>query len=58
MSSYDELLTVLIKPEALATGFFITPDEVDKILDICTNYKVKHELVRMIPFNACFRFIF
>ena len=50
MSSYDELLTVLIKPEALATGFFITPDEVDKILEICTNYKVKHELVRMIPF--------
>ena len=40
MSSYDELLNVLIKPDSLSTGFFITTDEVDKILDICTNYKV------------------
>ena len=40
MSSYDELLTTLIKPDALNTGFFITIDEVDKILDICNNYKV------------------
>lgn len=41
MSSFDELLAVLIKPDILNTGFYITSDEVDKILDICINYKVQ-----------------
>lgn len=40
ISCYDELLSALIKPCVLSTGLFITPEEVDKILDICTNYKV------------------
>lgn len=40
MSDYEELLTILIKPEAAVSNCFITMNEVESLLDICTNYKV------------------
>ncbi len=40
MSSYEELMGVLIKPEALMHKYYISEDDVEGLLDICTNYKV------------------
>lgn len=56
ISDYDELMAVLIKPEAVFSKCFITSDEVDSLLDICTNYKVKQML--MIHGLIYFRYIF
>jgi RNA recognition motif-containing protein len=41
MSDYDELIGVLIKPEETLSKKFISVDEVESLLDICLNYKVK-----------------
>jgi RNA recognition motif-containing protein len=56
MSDYDELLAVLIKPEAVLSKCFITSDEVESLLDICTNYKVNQS--EIIYGLIYFRFIF
>ena len=40
MSNYEELMYVLIKPEALIAGYYISEDEVGNLSDICMNYKV------------------
>lgn len=40
MSNFEELLMVLIKPEALITKTYLSKEDVDNLLDICINYKV------------------
>jgi len=40
MSDYEELLAVLIKPDAALSKRFISADEVESLIDICMNYKV------------------
>lgn len=45
MSDYDELIAVLIKPEAALTKRFISADEVESLLDICLNYKVNQKFI-------------
>ena len=42
ISDYDELLAMLIKPEIVLSECFITSDEVERLLDICINYKVNY----------------
>lgn len=41
MSSYEELMMALIKPEALGKKYYISNDEIESLLDICMNYKVR-----------------
>lgn len=41
LSDYEELMSVLIKPEALVSRDYFLPEEVDRLSDICANYKVK-----------------
>ena len=41
MSNFEELLIVLIKPEALITKTYLSKEDVDNLLDICINYKVR-----------------
>ena len=44
MSDYEELLAVLIKPDAALSKRFISADEVESLLDICMNYKVYQKI--------------
>lgn len=41
MSNFEELLLVLVKPEALIAKMYLYQDDIDSLLDICINYKVK-----------------
>lgn len=45
MSDYDELIAILIKPEAALAKIFISADEVESLLYICLNYKVNQTFI-------------
>ena len=53
MSEHDELMAVLIGPEAALSKRFILADEVESLLDICLNYKVKQKFYLNNHFNNC-----
>lgn len=44
MSSYEELMSVLITPEALNLHIYLTKEDVTGVVDVCRNYKVKSEM--------------
>lgn len=47
LSDYEELMSVLIKPEALISRNYFLPEEVDRLSDICANYKVKRDIFKI-----------
>lgn len=57
MSSYEELVSVLVTPVSLSMGTYLTREDVTGVIDICRNYKALVNRLACLLTLAC-RFIF